>query len=344
MSVSIDKLFGPMLIGALIAAILYGVTSVQTYFYYKSYSNDTKRLQFLVATIWALDTAHVALGESSRILPEVVLIGSFSIDMRLLLPDLKLGQARCPRKNSLVPNLTRLQGLALPHTVIRWILIPLLTILVGLHFVFGIETIVWLFVKDTFQGFQTSEIVKVAAATPFAVSAVLSDVFIAGSLCFVLQEGRSGMHKRTNTLVKTLMIYAVNRCVLTSVVTIAEVAVFTARPNELWFLGIDFVVGKLYANSLLASLNSRNALQNQETSTMSIPSLHLSAGIPSFRNVTVDTVSHACGPALYPKIVTAPPQTTVQVCWVERTILVVTDNVDRPTIHEHIIGSRFSGD
>ncbi|KAL0068168.1 hypothetical protein AAF712_004828 [Marasmius tenuissimus] len=51
------------------------------------------------------------------------------------------------------------------------------------------------FVKDTFQGFQTSEIVKVAAATPFAVSAVLSDVFIAGSLCFVLQEGRSGMHK-----------------------------------------------------------------------------------------------------------------------------------------------------
>ncbi|KAJ8085618.1 hypothetical protein PM082_004436 [Marasmius tenuissimus] len=133
-----------------------------------------------------------------------------------------------------------------------------------------------MFIETSFAEFQTSETVKLAAATPFAIFAVLSDIVVAGSLCALLHESRTGIGK-TNRIITSLMIYAVNRCLLTSFVAIVEVIVFVARPHELWFLGVDFVIGKLYANSLLASLNSRNMLRNQQGSGMMNTSIYISA-------------------------------------------------------------------
>ncbi|KAL0059966.1 hypothetical protein AAF712_013262 [Marasmius tenuissimus] len=139
------------------------------------------------------------------------------------------------------------------------------------------------FIETSFAEFQTSETVKLAAATPFAIFAVLSDIVVAGSLCALLHESRTGIGK-TNRIITSLMIYAVNRCLLTSFVAIVEVIVFVARPHELWFLGVDFVIGKqclpfgtVYANSLLASLNSRNMLRNQQGSGMMSTSIYISA-------------------------------------------------------------------
>ncbi|KAG6918735.1 hypothetical protein DXG01_012220 [Tephrocybe rancida] len=99
------------------------------------------------------------------------------------------------------------------------------------------------------------------AAMPFALFAVLADIFIALSLVVLLWGSRTGF-RRTNTLVNILIVYAINRCVLTSVVAVAEVIAFAVSPHSLWFLAIDFVVGKLYANSLLATLNSRHGMRN----------------------------------------------------------------------------------
>ncbi|EEB92336.1 hypothetical protein MPER_09172 [Moniliophthora perniciosa FA553] len=82
-------------------------------------------------------------------------------------------------------------------------------------------------------------------------------------------------------LIRTLMIYAVNRCLLTSAVAIVEVIVFIATPGSLWFIAIDFVIGKLYANSLLASLNSRNALRAQSSQSGAFISADASTGIGS---------------------------------------------------------------
>ncbi|KAJ8580092.1 hypothetical protein M405DRAFT_886256 [Rhizopogon salebrosus TDB-379] len=48
-----------------------------------------------------------------------------------------------------------------------------------------------------------------------------------------------------------------------TIVATAEVIAFAISPNSLWFIAIDFVIGKLYANSFLASLNSRSALRGR---------------------------------------------------------------------------------
>lgn len=57
-------------------------------------------------------------------------------------------------------------------------------------------------------------------------------------------------------------------------VAVGEVIAFSASPNTLWFLAVDFVIGKLYANSLLATLNSRQSLK--AASGVSENTIHLS--------------------------------------------------------------------
>lgn len=84
----------------------------------------------------------------------------------------------------------------------------------------------WLVILLTF--------LQLYAATPFAITAVLSDVCITIALCVLLHGNRSSVvqwvlilhywyswdcyQPRTNALVNTLIVYAINRCLLTSYV------------------------------------------------------------------------------------------------------------------------------
>ncbi|TFK31699.1 hypothetical protein BDQ12DRAFT_671660 [Crucibulum laeve] len=96
---------------------------------------------------------------------------------------------------------------------------------------------------------------------PLGAFGAISDFTIASSLCALLHGRKSNIFSSTHKLLTTLIVYAINRCILTSVFTIAAVIAFETSTTSLWFLAIEFIMGKLYANSFLASLNSRNAVR-----------------------------------------------------------------------------------
>ncbi|SJL15369.1 uncharacterized protein ARMOST_18862 [Armillaria ostoyae] len=52
---------GALYIGATIAAILFGITNLQTVIYYKKYPHDWWLFRYSVALLWVLDALHVAL-------------------------------------------------------------------------------------------------------------------------------------------------------------------------------------------------------------------------------------------------------------------------------------------
>ncbi|KAI6101530.1 hypothetical protein EV401DRAFT_2026723 [Pisolithus croceorrhizus] len=52
--------FGVALIGGLVSAMLYGVTTLQTYVYYMHYSESDSTTRLIVAAVWVLDTLHVS--------------------------------------------------------------------------------------------------------------------------------------------------------------------------------------------------------------------------------------------------------------------------------------------
>jgi len=133
-----------------------------------------------------------------------------------------------------------------------------------------------LFQKKDFS--RLSEITYIAAL-PFAVLAVLSDVLITLALCVLLYNSRTGF-RSTNSMLNLIIVYAINRCLLTSIVATIEMVMFVTEQETLWYLAADFVVGKLYVNSLLATLNTRSALagkgmENDESTEMTNASFHI---------------------------------------------------------------------
>ncbi|KAM5541049.1 hypothetical protein V8D89_005360 [Ganoderma adspersum] len=90
---------------------------------------------------------------------------------------------------------------------------------------------------------------------------VATDVTIACSLGYFLHNHKSGM-RRTDHLANQLIFWAVNIGVLTSIFDVLVLAWSEATSN-LIFLAIYTIVGNLYSNSLLATLNIREYARTQ---------------------------------------------------------------------------------
>lgn len=172
------------------------------------------------------------------------------------------------------------------------------------HFSFGLETVGEFFQKKEFVRLQE---VKWEAALPFAIAAILSDIVIAATLCVLLSGNRTGI-RTTNNLINYLILIAINRCVLTSAVAVTEVIVYAVRPNSCYFLAIDFLIGKLYTNSLLASLNSRESLRGkgiEETQTTEISTSFRMASIP----IDAEIIRINSGSSTIDRLGTSDPET-----------------------------------
>jgi len=104
-----------------------------------------------------------------------------------------------------------------------------------------------------------------SVAWVFTMGLVTSSVLdVVTTLCLVWYLGRAktgfaGMDQ----IVNTLSLYAVENGLLTSVAIVASLGCWLGMRGNLVFMAIHFVVAKLYANSLLATLNSRKRIRGR---------------------------------------------------------------------------------
>ncbi|KAF9069247.1 hypothetical protein BDP27DRAFT_1447835 [Rhodocollybia butyracea] len=270
-----NETFGTMLICALVSMGLYGITTLQTYFYFLNYGYDRISMKALVGVVWALDTIHSALmcftiyqyliiGYAQ---PEILESGVWSL----------FGSMAC---NIIVAFISqcfftkRIHILSPPRFKLL-ISVPIACIVVC-HFV---VTVIQFFKKKQFallnEGTNDSVI-------PFGVLAVFSDILIALALVLLLRQNHPETEE-TKSLIKKLVVYAINRCILTSyahtiassyldvltflarVIAAIEIALFMSFPGSVYSFAFDFIIGKLYVNSLLASLNSRKSLRGNKS-------------------------------------------------------------------------------
>ncbi|KAK0484097.1 hypothetical protein EDD18DRAFT_1112149 [Armillaria luteobubalina] len=75
---SIGETFGVLYIGATIAAILFGITNLQMVIYYKKYPNDMSFYRYSVALLWVLDALHVAFTTHALYLYLIDMFGDLS--------------------------------------------------------------------------------------------------------------------------------------------------------------------------------------------------------------------------------------------------------------------------
>ncbi|KAF9451746.1 hypothetical protein P691DRAFT_662638, partial [Macrolepiota fuliginosa MF-IS2] len=106
--------------------------------------------------------------------------------------------------------------------------------------------------------FQTWEELKALKGLSVTVNilAVAPDVLIAGSLFYFLQRSRTGF-KKSDTMITRLIVFTVSTGVFTSICAIASLVSILAWGHTLIYVAFYFSLGKLYSNSVLATLNAR---------------------------------------------------------------------------------------
>ncbi|KAK0500465.1 hypothetical protein EDD18DRAFT_829397 [Armillaria luteobubalina] len=261
-AIDINNTFGAMLIGAHYDA--FGGKLLQAYFYFITYPQDSHGMKSFVGLIWVLDTIHVLFmchtmhhyliaGFGN---PAYLVEGTWSLFSSILINVMIASLVQCfftQRIHELCPK---------PY---RWWMTSVIGSMVFTHICFGLETV------GQLKEFSRLNEVNYVAVLPFAITAIVSDLSIALGLCFLLQRSRTNS-ANTDHLIKILVRYAITRCLLTSLIAVVEVIAFVTKPTSFYSFAVDFVIGKLWSNSLLASLNSRRSLRdtfNRKSGTMS---------------------------------------------------------------------------
>ncbi|KAJ8699893.1 hypothetical protein PTI98_002970 [Pleurotus ostreatus] len=255
--VDIPKTVGALLAGGLVATAFTGVITVQSYNYYKSYRGDAMRVRLLVAFVWLLDFCHT-------------LFVSLSLWHYLVL---HYGDT------SMVDSVPWSLAMTIAFTLLQ----AILTFLVHcffVHRIFKLSVGKWIiavplaalaFSRLCFACLTTYQLIKLDSLDIFthrfhwsftlglALSSIL-DILITGSLCYYLSNSRNPSSS-LNLVIDVLILYAFENGALTTAATIVSMICWLIMPHNLIFMGLHFIISKFYANSLLATLNTRKRLR-----------------------------------------------------------------------------------
>lgn len=253
----IDSTFGAYFIGVVISAVLYGVTCVQVWYYYVSYPTDPWHIKTLVFAVFASDTVHQALITHSAYIYLVSDIVNptgladlvWSLIVEVLFNAITALLVQC----FLSMRVYRLSNKSIPATAI------VMSSVIA-EFVLSVIYVAKALPIQTFAGLlQLKGISSAVNATTAA-----SDVLIAGCLCFLLQRSRTGF-RRSDTMINKLMLFSLNTGLLTGIFAVASLISISVWPNAFIYIAFYFCVGRLYCNSLLATLNARRIIRAAST-------------------------------------------------------------------------------
>ena len=258
-SLNVNSTLGAIFIGFALACVVYGILITQVFTYFRRYTQDHGYLKFLVIAILLLETADQAfIGHLSYYYtvlnynkPETLLRANVTWSLILQLTagaivgaivKLSFGMRvwRFSRRNYYITGLIILLSLGQ----------------LGLALVF------------TVKSFQLPSIFAVhdlkLLGTVSLATGVATDIVTAFSLCYFLNNLRTG-YKTSDSLVNSLVRYAINTGALTSAVSLTTLILFNVMTNDLYFVGTYFILSKLYAISFLATLTTRRAVRGRGT-------------------------------------------------------------------------------
>ncbi|RDX50710.1 hypothetical protein OH76DRAFT_1482115 [Lentinus brumalis] len=270
---ALDNTFGALLIGTFIGLMQFGWTANQCYRYYRTYHEDRWLLKVLVTAVLVLETFHTILCmhisyfylATNYFKPEALAVAVWSLKLLGVTTGLVI----------LVTQSFFLRRVYLIGRGFKWLVLLVALLLLG-EFGFAFAETVQLFLVPELhtqkEAWMNSAGVGLAA---------LADTIITIALTFTLQRSRTGFES-TDNLIDTLIIYSINTGLLTDVFNIACFILALVMPDNLIYAGVVIVTSKLYANTLMAVLNSRNSLASSQNAA---PTNSHSVSIPVSQHV-----------------------------------------------------------
>ncbi|KAJ7463864.1 hypothetical protein B0H11DRAFT_2309784 [Mycena galericulata] len=264
--------FGVWLVALFLESILYGMGLLQVYLYFLWYHKDSWGIKGTVILITILETFQTI---TFFVLVYNFLINDFGASDKLLfIPWQSLAQLTALYFSIFVSQTYFAHCIYVLHK--RSKILPAIIVLLSTVALGGAiaQAIISSHLKHWTELEKTSASTNIQAA--FALAA---DVLITGGLSWTLNGARSGI-QTTNKLINFLIMNAVNRGVLTMVTALLNMVLFLTEPGTFYFMLIVLISGKLYMNSMLAMLNTREHAKSIGKTGMAIDISNIS--MPSF--------------------------------------------------------------
>lgn len=243
---------GMVVLGLIFSSMLYGVMLTQTYKYYQRFGRDPHSIKLLVFSLWLLDTVSMFLvGNVSwyyLVTNGPRNISTWSLNVELVFSVMISGIS----ETFLTFRVYKLSGQ-------KYWLTAILLFLALLHFVSGQVEAVELLLLRKFARFDSVTVPSILRLS----SAALCDTAIAASLSYFLHKKRTGF-KRSDEIINYLIVFSINSGLATSLISVASLITYLVA-QKLWiYTALCFLIGRLYANTFLSSLNSRQILMTIE--------------------------------------------------------------------------------
>ncbi|KAG1740222.1 uncharacterized protein EDB91DRAFT_364564 [Suillus paluster] len=255
----LNNTFGALYIGATLGSIFFGLSNVQAFLYFQAHRHSGVTFYKLaVFWLWLLDASHVAMVNHliyyyliiNYANPSVLLEMVWSFKALVLLDVLIVFSV----------HLLYVQRIWIISRGRTRILPMLVTVLVVSTLGVGIA-LLWVIFKCHY--FSDLESIRWSLYLSLGIT-TLVDFLIASLLCHLLITSKTGFTKTDMTL-RTLVRYTINTGCLTSVCSIACIITDALMPNNFVYLGIEFLLSKLYVNSYMALLNARQYMGSDES-------------------------------------------------------------------------------
>ncbi|KAJ7894545.1 hypothetical protein B0H13DRAFT_835885 [Mycena leptocephala] len=250
----IPRTLGALLIGGLFASLLAGMVNLQTILYYRSYQRDPLPVKYLIFGVWVLDNIHTGFIWGGL---WYSLIQHYGMESRI---D---SISWCAGLTVIITALiTFLVHCFFAHRIFllskkNWFMaLPVLALTLLRLVAASVST--WEMLR-----YRSFDMFRVHARWIFTLGLSVSsavDIIITGLLVYLFQKNRTGTG-RLNHVIDKLILYGLETGSLTCLGTIIAMLLWVITPQNLIFLGLHVVIGKLYANSLLVTLNTRKNIQ-----------------------------------------------------------------------------------
>ncbi|VDB97605.1 unnamed protein product [Peniophora sp. CBMAI 1063] len=305
---------GAILLGGLLSMALSGVVACQGFLYFRMYGQDSWSIKGLVLLVWALDAVHTSLIATSLWNYFALGFGDAS-QTDLSDTELALTIAFTAMMNFVVHIFFshRVWKLSRSNLLVTGPLI----ILSICRLVSGIASTVRL---DMIRSFSTFvDIAGWNVTLGLSLSAAL-DILIAGAMCYYLQNIRSGFSSEMDHTIDILLLYTFNNGALTCVATVSTLICWLAMPENLIWLGMHFAISKLYATSLLISLNTRRWIRQRSQKRSDGSSHQMPVRFPTGTSISFGQRSRSVMPRFAGTATEPDPTTTVLSVRVEKTV------------------------
>ncbi|KAF7302846.1 hypothetical protein MKEN_01246700 [Mycena kentingensis (nom. inval.)] len=266
----INLILGPVLLGIIINSFIFGIIVQQAVLYYTGvggrFRSDSPLIKGLVAWALLLDLVHSAA--------IIWVIWQYAIthfgDQAFL--------ATTPWPYPMTPIFSACASVPI-QIFLSWRVKALskswyfFVFLTSLSVVSGCLAFV-----SAIKAFQASNIADFAVLIPIVDTwlsfSVACDVFLTVFLFIFLRQSRTGF-KRTDSVITRLISKSIETASLNTIISVLDLITFTLLQNTNFHFVFALVAGRLYTNTLLATLNSREKIRaemNSHSGISTVPS------------------------------------------------------------------------